>query len=371
MTSTLPRDCHSRRRCARCQAGWRATRSRLRADPSRRTDGPGPEGPGDCALHGCRSLAFPAPHPSFASRRSPLGLSRVALPVASDRRRPRGLGSPSASPSRAGGPGGPPASPGVRRMSAPPPLVPLASTPHLRRGVRQAGDQPARSCSVRAVSHRFDGFLRARARRSVAPCSRSWGSRPVPGVQRSRYRGIVHTVTLLVRATLRSLSSSTAVPRHRGLCPPDVASRTLPHPGQHRCAWSAPSPRRDARTSRGWPPRLERTCEARYHRRGGGTHGNATCAPTRGRTAPGRSRHRVAVPKRPPESPGGARSDVGTVAVAFEALLRRRVTMSRPCGSRHPFLPWALPLRGSPPPSPRPTRRPTTRDAPSRARNTT
>jgi hypothetical protein len=60
---------------------------------------------------------------------------------------------------------------------APPPTHPPRV--HSRRPFRapSASRRPAsKSRSARVVSHHLDGFLRATARRFVAPCCRSWGS---------------------------------------------------------------------------------------------------------------------------------------------------------------------------------------------------
>jgi hypothetical protein len=53
---------------------------------------------------------------------------------------------------------------------------PLPPRPRTR--LWPVGTTRARSCSALVVSHHLDGLLRVCARRSVAPCSRSWGSRP-------------------------------------------------------------------------------------------------------------------------------------------------------------------------------------------------
>lgn len=120
--------------------------------------------------------------------------------------------------------------------SPPPPFNHALSTPGPRlRGPSACRHQPYTSRSTYAVSLRPDGFLQLIACRSVAPCTRSWGSRPFGR------RATTNVVTLTLLASplpFKDFPSSAAAPRHHGRCPLSVCARTQ----KSRSAANLPSP---------------------------------------------------------------------------------------------------------------------------------
>jgi hypothetical protein len=116
---------------------------------------------------------------------------------------------------------------------SPSPSKRRASTPRVRKLSRPEGAN-LQACSVRAVSHDFDGLLRTTPRKSVAPCNRPWGSPGFTPVNRSSLE-LPQSVVTLRSVSLSGSSARSPFPKE---CSPEpdplsplllLCSCVLPH----------------------------------------------------------------------------------------------------------------------------------------------